>query len=67
MDLDGKEDGFRWLAIPINDPHYPGKLKSHRAIVYQNEMIIFGGQTVELKNTNNVWRYNFETEKWSRI
>ena len=67
MDLDGKEDGFRWLAIPINDPNYPGKLKSHRAIVYQNEMIIFGGQTVELKNTNNVWRYNFDTEKWSKI
>ena len=46
MNLNGKEDGFRWLALPINDPNYPGKLKSHVAAVHKNCLLIFGGQTV---------------------
>ena len=67
MDLKSKEQGFKWVSLPTKDPNYPGKLKSHVAVVYKDDLVIFGGQTVELSNTNLVWKYNFLNEKWTKI
>ncbi len=46
---------------------YPYERKGHSSIVYDNNLIIFGGCKLDIKCYNDLIYFNFNTKKFSEI
>lgn len=58
----------RWERItwPASAPA-PSARAAHSAIARGNEMIIFGGRDEDNEKLNDIWSFNCETSKWTKI
>lgn len=39
----------------------------HKATVFEDNMFIFGGQHMQLYNTNEVFKFNFKNYEWENV
>jgi len=63
-------DEYKWCPIELDEDkneNYPGPLYKHTAVVYQDEMYIFGGIFQYTYNTNLLRKYNFEKKIWDTV
>ena len=62
-------DTYTWKTLPYSKKL--NRLKTHTAVVWKNEMIVFGGEVVTDDNgdsdTNGMSIFNFTTSKWSIV
>ncbi|KAM3718992.1 Kelch domain-containing protein [Dirofilaria immitis] len=53
-----------WSVIPCRSATPPARAR-HTAVVYDNMMFVYGGRdAIQLEIPDNVWAYNFDTQKW---
>ena len=45
----------------------PPPRAGHSAILYHDQMIVFGGKDEDNNKLNDIWAFDFPTSKWSEI
>ena len=45
----------------------PPSRAGHSAVLYQDRMIVFGGKDEDNNKLNDIWAFDFPTNKWSEI
>ena len=62
------EGGFKWREVELKGDAatMPGRLRNHTGVVYQQSLVVFGGQNEKNKSNNLMWLYNFEANRWKR-
>lgn len=54
-----------WFLVPSTPKNWPASRWGHTAVVYSDEMYIFGGYTDSY--SNELWRFSFSKLKWSLV
>lgn len=56
----------KWQKIVINGD-CPIARKSHTAITIGDSMLMFGGYSNTARDLNDLWEFNYQTQKWRKI
>jgi len=67
VNLEGDLPYLQWDDVDASKELTPGPLCRHSAVVYKDNMFVYGGQVASLKNTNQFIAYDFLTQTWSEI
>jgi N-acetylneuraminic acid mutarotase len=57
-------ESLKWTLIPQSENAPPG-LHGHTAVLYDNQMIIFGGKDKDSKYFDESWSFDFLSNKWT--
>lgn len=55
------------LFKPMINSKKPKERYYHSAGVFNNKMIVFGGSYLEELSFNDIWEYDFKSNKWSEV
>lgn len=56
---------YEWKQIvPADNSQNPGPRRRHSGLIFENQLILFGGQVSTTINTNSVHIFDFTKAKW---
>jgi leucine-zipper-like transcriptional regulator 1 len=56
-----------WNYLKPESDECPVGRVAHSAVLFENEMYIFGGLNEEDERGNDLWKFNLETYKWTQL
>jgi len=57
----------QWEQVKPMSHAVPSPRAGHSAVLYQDQMIVFGGKDEENNKLNDVWVFDFVTSKWGEV